>query len=167
MLDDADRRILSALQEDARLSNVDLARRVGLSESPCFRRTRALEADGVITGYHAALDRKQLGWTVAAYCLVNLVSHAEEHADAFHRAVAGEPRIVECMLISGSYDYILKVVARSVDDLADLTLKGILQFPNIRDVSTAIVFRELKTDAGVPVEPISIRGPDHPTVRRE
>ena len=167
MIDDADRRILAALQYDARLSNVELARRVGLSESPCFRRTRALEADGAITGYRAILDRKQLGWTVAAYCLVNLVSHAEENADAFHRAVAAEPRIVECMLISGSYDYILKVVARSVDDLADLTLKGILQFPNVREVSTAVVFRELKADAGLPVEGSNGRGVDQPGVRRE
>ena len=151
MLDDADRRILAALQDDARLSNVDLAKRVGLSESPCFRRTRALETAGVIAGYRAVLDRKELGWPVAAYCLVNLVSHAEDNAEAFHRAVAAEPRIVECMLISGSYDYILKVVARSVDDLADLTLKGILQFPNIRDVSTSIVFRELKADNRLPL----------------
>lgn len=147
-----DRRILRQLQADGRISNVELAARVGMSESPCLRRTRALEEAGVITGYRAMLDPKKLGFTLSAYVLVNLDQRTETDEEMFFTAVAREPRIIECAALTGPNDLILKVVARDIEDLADLTMHGILRLPSVKDIASCVVLRTIKADAGLPVQ---------------
>ena len=146
-----ERRILRELQRDGRLSNVELAERVGLSESPCLRRVRALESAGVISGYTAVVDRRRLGFDVVAYLQVNLDQRNETDTRLFLDAVDAEERIVECYAMSGSYDYLMKVVARSIDEYSDLTMHRILRFPGVKDVSSAFVLKELKSRPRLPV----------------
>ena len=151
LLDDEERRLLRELQTDGRMSNVELARRTHMSESPCLRRTRALEEAGVITGYRALVDARKTGFGVSAYVLVNLDQRAETDARSFFDAMTAEPRIQECVAVTGSSDLILKVVARDIEDLADLTMTGILRHPSVKDIASCIVLKKIKEDQGIPV----------------
>lgn len=146
-----DLKLLRELQRDGRASNVELARRTNMSESACLRRTRALEDAGVITGYRAEVNAKSVGYGVSAYVLVNLDQRTETDAHTFFNAVAKEPRIVECAAITGSNDLILRVVGRDMDDIAELTMSGILRHPSVRDIASCVVLREIKEDRGIPV----------------
>lgn len=146
-----DRRILKELQTDGRIPNVELARRVGMSESPCLRRTRSLEETGIITGYRAVVDPKAAGYTVNAYILINVDQRAETDDQRFFDAIAKEPRIIECAVLTGPNDLILKVVARDIDDLADLSMHGILRLPSVKDIASCIVLRQIKDNSGIPL----------------
>jgi Lrp/AsnC family leucine-responsive transcriptional regulator len=150
-LDRSARSILQWLQRDGRLSNVELARKVGLSESPCFRRVRQLEESGVIRGYAAVLDRRRLGLEVTAFVQVSLDKHPQANTPKFLAAVAAEPHIVECHAMSGSYDYLLKVVARSIDHFSELCMEHILKYPGVRDVASSFSLREVKCSREFPV----------------
>ena len=143
--------ILRVLQADGRLSNVQLASRVGMSESPCLRRVRALEEAGVIRGYGAQLDRRRLGLNILAFVHVSIDQREDADADSFLSAVQREPQVIECYAMSGSDDYLLKVAARDMDEIADLTMRRILQWPGVQHVSSNFVMEELKVDAGLPV----------------
>jgi Lrp/AsnC family leucine-responsive transcriptional regulator len=110
-LDTTDRKILAELQANGRISNTDLARKIGLSESPCLRRVRNLEASGLIAGYSALLDHRKLDLEIVAYVQVNLDQRSEADTNAFVKAVKKAPWIVECVAISGTHDYLLKVAA--------------------------------------------------------
>src|SRR5262245_6974888 len=107
--------ILTALQQDARLTVAELAEKVRLSTSPTWRRVKRLEEEGLITGYHAALDRRALGWGVLAFINVTIEDHSEAQASAFERAVASLPEIVACWSIAGSADFLLQVVSPDLD----------------------------------------------------
>ncbi len=144
-------RILRELQRDGRVSNVELAERVGLSESPCLRRVRALEDSGVISGYTALVDRRRLGFDVVAWLQVNLDQRTEADTRRFLDAVDAEERIVECYAMSGSHDYLMKVVARSIDEYSDLTMHRILRFPGVKDVSSAFVLKDIKSRPRLPL----------------
>lgn len=144
-------RILRELQRHGRMSNVELAERAGLSESPCLRRVKALEASGVITGYTAVLDRRRLGLDVVAYIQVNLDQRSEAETSKFLDAVRREERIVECHAMSGSYDYLLKIMAHTVDEFSDLMMHRILRYPGVKDVSSALVLDEVKNSRAVPL----------------
>lgn len=146
-----ERSILRELQRNGRISNVELAERVGLSESPTLRRVRQLENEGVIRHYAAVLDRRRLGLDVMAFIQVNLDQRTEVDTRRFLDAVRDEPRIVECCAMSGNYDYLLKVVADSIDEYSDLTMHRILRFPGVKDVASAFVLREIKTGQELPV----------------
>lgn len=146
-----DRRILRELQQDGKISNVELARRVNMSESPCLRRTKALEESGVIKGYQVRLDARKLGYPVTAYILVNLDQRTETDANRFFEAVRLEPRIVECVAITGANDLMLRVVARDIDDLSSLTMDGILRHPSVKDIASCIVLKHIKEDEGLPI----------------
>lgn len=146
-----DRRILRELQQDGKISNVELARRVNMSESPCLRRTKALEDSGVIKSYQVRLDAKKLGYPVTAYILVNLDQRTETDANRFFEAVRHEPRIVECVAITGPNDLMLRVVARDIDDLSNLTMEGILRHPSVKDIASCIVLKHIKEDEGLPI----------------
>ncbi len=146
-----DRRILKELQTDGRLPNVELARRVGMSESPCLRRTRSLEEAGIISGYKAVVNPKAAGYMISAYILVNLDQRAETDDQRFFDAIAKEPRIIECAALTGPNDLILKVVARDIDDLADLSMHGILRLPSVKDIASCIVLRTIKETSGIPL----------------
>ena len=114
-LDEIDRRILADLQEDGRMTNVELARRVGISAPPCLRRVRALEEAGFIRGYHADLNAEQLGFGVGVFAMVGLNSQAESDLVAFENRVKTWPLVRECHMLAGEVDFILKIVARDWD----------------------------------------------------
>ncbi|MDH4107969.1 MAG: Lrp/AsnC family transcriptional regulator [Gammaproteobacteria bacterium] len=149
-----DRKILATLQSDGRISNSDLARKIGLSESPCLRRVRNLEAGGVVAGYSALLDHRRLGLEIVAYVQVNLDQRSEADTSAFVKAVRNAPWIVECVAISGQYDYLLKVAARNIDHFGELTMKNLLRFPGVKDVSSSLVLASIKHNFGNTVWPI-------------
>jgi len=147
-LDITDKKILAELQENGRISNTDLARRVGLSESPCLRRVRNLEDEGVIAGYSAILDRRRLGFEMLAYVQVNLDQRSEADTNAFVKAVKKAPWIVECVAISGTHDYLLIVAAKNIDDFGELTMKKLLRFPGVIDVTSNLVLASIKDNHG-------------------
>jgi len=146
-----ERRILEVLQIDGRISNVELARAVNISESPCLRKTRALEESGVISGYRAVVDQKKAGYGISAYIMVNLDQRSEVDTAAFFDLVQSEARIVECVAVIGSNDMILKVVARDIEDLGQLTMQGILRHPGVKDIASSVVIKEIKAFSGLPV----------------
>lgn len=147
-LDVTDKKILAELQANGRISNTDLARRVGLSESPCLRRVRNLEDEGVIAGYSAVLDRRRLGFEMLAYVQVNLDQRSEADTHAFVKAVRKAPWIVECVAISGTHDYLLIVAAKNIDDFGELTMKKLLRFPGVIDVTSNLVLASIKDNHG-------------------
>lgn len=149
-LDDAERGILEALQEDGRMTNSQLATRVGLSESPCFRRVKRLEQGGLIRRYAALVDRRALGLQVMAFVEVTLERQPDAATADFLARVRAEPHIIECHAMSGSYDYLMKVVAKSIDHFSELCIKRILKFPGVKNVQSAFSLSEVKIDAAVP-----------------
>jgi DNA-binding Lrp family transcriptional regulator len=150
-LDAIDWKILKELQGDGRMTNVELARRVGISAPPCLRRVRALEEAGFIKGYRGLLDEKLLGFEVAAFASVHLSSQAEADLAAFEAFVRGQPMVRECWMLSGETDFILKCVAPTLTAfqafVAELT-----GAPNVRNVKTSLVLRNSKDEAMVPLE---------------
>jgi Lrp/AsnC family leucine-responsive transcriptional regulator len=133
------------------MSNVDLAQRVGLSESPCFRRVKALEENGVIRRYGAQLDQRALGLQVTAFVLVNLEKQDDQKQKGFLARVEAEEHIVECHAMSGSHDYLLKVVARSMDHFSELSMERILKFPGVTNIESNFSLVAVKENVGLPV----------------
>ena len=153
-LDPTDRKILAALQANGRMSNTDLSRKVGLSESPCLRRVRKLENDGVIAGYSALLDHRKLDLEIVAYVQVNLDQRSEADTNAFVKAVKKASWIVECVAISGTHDYLLKIAARNIDHFGLLTMKKLLRFPGVTDVTSNLVLASIKDNYGTAMWPV-------------
>ena len=150
-LDNIDLMILKELQDDGRMTNVELARRVGISPPPCLRRVRALEEKGYIHGYRGLLDERKLGFAVTAFAQVHLSSQADTDLRAFEAFVRSEPLVRECWMLSGEIDFILKCVAPDLKTfqafVADLT-----SAPNVRNVKTSLTLRNSKDAAMVPLE---------------
>ena len=150
-LDAIDWKILKELQEDGRITNVELASRVGISAPPCLRRVRALEEAGFIKGYRALLDEKLLGYEVTVFAMVHLSSQAEADLKAFEDFVRGKPLVRECWMLSGEIDFVLKCVAPDLKTfqafVAELT-----GAPNVRNVKTSLTLRNSKDAAMVPME---------------
>ena len=150
-LDDIDRNILRDLQDNGRITNVELARRVGISAPPCLRRVRALEEAGYIKGYRALLDEKLLGFEVTVFAMVHLSSQAEADLIAFEDFVRRQPLVRECWMLSGEIDFILKCVAPTLAAfqafVAELTAA-----PAVRNVKTSLTLRNSKDEAMVPLE---------------
>ena len=151
MVTSTERAILKELQRSGRLTNVELAQRVGLSDSPCLRRVKHLEETGIITGYTAIIDQRKAGFDVTAFIQVNLDQRSESETKKFLKAVHRKERIIECFAMSGGYDYLLKVIAHNIDDFADLTMRRLLRFPGVKDVASAFVLEEIKTRGPIPV----------------
>ncbi len=147
-LDPADKRILRELQSHGRLSNVELAERVGLSDSPCLRRVRRLEDETVIKGYSAVLDHRKIGLDIVAYIQVNLDQRSEANTAAFREAVADEPLIIECHALTGDFDFLLKVAAADLDAFADLSMKKILRYPGVNSISSSLILDVVKEQRG-------------------
>lgn len=141
----ADLRILRELGRDGRLSNVELARRVRMSESACLRRVRALEHMGAIAGYRATINPLAFGKVLTAYMLVNLDQRGATDAKAFLDVIRSDERIVTCAAVTGEYDLILEVAVSDVADLTDLTLDTLLKLPTVRDVVTCLSLRTYKS----------------------
>ena len=153
-LDVIDKKILAELQAHGRISNTDLSRKVGLSESPCLRRVRNLEDDRVIAGYSALLDHRKLGLEIVAYVQVNLDQRSEADTNAFGKAVKKAPWIVEYVAISGTHDYLLKVAAKNIDHFGELTMKKLLRFPGVTDVTSNLVLASIKDNYGNAMWPV-------------
>jgi Lrp/AsnC family leucine-responsive transcriptional regulator len=147
----ADLKILDVLQADGRISNVELAERVGLSPSPCLRRVKQLEADGVISGYAALVDRRKIGLGVIAFVEVQVDRHNDAVAEAFRAAIVREPEVVACYAMAGGYDYMLKVVAQTLDTYAELTLKRLLRIPGVKDIRSSFVLEVQKDSTALPL----------------
>ncbi|WP_020481710.1 Lrp/AsnC family transcriptional regulator [Methylomonas sp. MK1] len=151
-LDRYDRQILNILQADGRISNQELADRIGLSPSPCLRRVRALEEGGLIVGYRALLDAKALGLTLMALIHISMDQHTPERFSAFEAAVAGIPEVMECLLITGqTADYQLKVMVKDLDAYQELLLKRITSIPGVTGVHSSFVLRRVVDKTAFPV----------------
>jgi Lrp/AsnC family leucine-responsive transcriptional regulator len=151
IIDRVERGILQQLQQQGRMANVDLAAAVGLSESPCLRRVRALEERGVIAGYSARVDQRAVGLPVTAFVQLSLEKD-DQRTREFLDAVAREAHIIECHAMSGSYDYLLKIVARSMDHFSELALRGILRFPGVKDIESSFSLDTVKSDSPLPID---------------
>ncbi|UTA49329.1 Lrp/AsnC family transcriptional regulator [Simiduia sp. 21SJ11W-1] len=147
---DSERQILRLLQQNGRASNVELAQKVGLSESPCFRRVKQLEEAGVISGYAAIVDQRKLGLDVTAFVQVTLDQRLEQDTEAFLEAVAAEGHIMECYATSGDYDFLLRVVARNIDDFADISMRRILKFPGVKNIVSTFSLQTIKNSQVLP-----------------
>jgi DNA-binding Lrp family transcriptional regulator len=151
-LDAIDWKILKELQNEGRITNVELARRVGISAPPCLRRMRALEEAGIIRGYRALLDEKNLGYDLTAFAMVGLTSQAEAELLAFEERVRGWPIVRECYMLSGEVDFILKCVARDLKTFQTFVIEELTAAPHVGSVRTSLVIRPTKTEPMVPIE---------------
>jgi len=149
-LDAIDRRILAALQADARLSNLELADRVGLSASPCLRRVRRLERDGYIEGYRAMLQRERIGLGLTVFLGVKIDGHANERASAFEQAVVAMPDVIACHMVSGESDYLLEVVVADLAHYQRFLVGQLLNMPIVREVRSNFAIQTLKATAPLP-----------------
>lgn len=151
-LDKFDRRILEELQKHGRISNQELADRIGLSPSPCLRRVRALEETGIIAGYRAMLDPKQVGLNLMAVLSISMDRHTPERFDGFESAIADMPEVLECLLITGrDADYQLKVVVRDMDHYQDLLLHRITRIEGVSGVHSSFVLRRVLERTSLPL----------------
>ncbi|MBN8810888.1 MULTISPECIES: Lrp/AsnC family transcriptional regulator [Sphingomonas] len=149
--DDIDVRILGLLQDNGRMTNVELAERVGLTAPPCLRRVRALEQQGAITGYHAALDPAALGYNLTVFAMVSLKSQAEADLRAFEQMMADIPEVRECHMLNGEIDFILKIVAPDLQSFQHILTTRLTPAPNVEHVKTSLTIRTSKALPGVPV----------------
>ena len=150
-LDRIDRQILQLLQSDGRMTNIELARRVGITPPPCLRRVRALEAAGLIRGYHADLAPQALGFAVAVFAQVGLARQAESDLKAFEDLVASWPEVREAHMLAGETDFLLKIVAPDWDSYQRFLSAKLTAAPNVNQVKSALVLRVSKAAAGVPL----------------
>ena len=147
-LDATDRRILRLLQKDCRITNAELAEKANLSASACHRRVARLESDGLIAGYVALLDARKLGRPTTVYVEIALQSQAEDVLDAFEREVARVPDLLECHLMAGSADYLLKIMATDTEDFARIHRQFLSRLPGVRQMQSSFALRTVvKTTA--------------------
>jgi len=150
-LDATDRKMLRALQADGRMTNADLAKTVALSESACLRRLRALEGAGVISRYAAIINERAVGLPISVFVTVTLSSQAESALTAFETAIVGVPEVVECYLMTGGSDYLLRLVVRDVDDLERVHAKALTTIPGVTRVSSSVAMRTVVKRGALPV----------------
>lgn len=151
-LNSIDIRILSELQNNGRITNVELSRRAKITAPPCLRRMRALEKGGFIKGYHADLDAKSLGFEVAGFAFVGLSSQADPDLKRFEEQVRNWPLVRECYMLSGEVDFILKCVARDYSSFQTFVTETLTAAKNVARVRTAMVSRQIKSEPTVPLE---------------
>lgn len=143
-MDSKDRQILKELQADGRLSNQDLSERVNLSPSPCLRRLRLLEEAGVITGYAALVDQKAWGLPVTVFIRIKLERHGDEAVQAFERAIIDMPQVMDCWLMTGRSDYLLRVIAADLDDYEKFVRRELQRVPGIASIDTSFAYGRVK-----------------------
>ncbi len=156
-LDEIDRAILAELQADGRMTNVELARRVGISAPPCLRRVRTLEEAGLIRGYHADVDARALGFEVQVFAMVGLTSQAEADLAAFEARCRDWPLVRECHMLNGEVDFILKCVAPDLSTFQSFLTEELTAADNVASVKTSLVIRDAKDEPGVPFEVLEAR----------
>jgi DNA-binding Lrp family transcriptional regulator len=150
-LDATDWRILKELQANGRISNVELARKVGISPPPCLRRVRALEEAGMIGGYFAWLDEKSVGFEVIGFASVGLHSQSEADLRLFENRVLAWSLVRECYMLSGEADFLLKCVAPDLTAFQEFVIDELTAAPNVASVKTTLVIRRVKFEPGIPV----------------
>jgi DNA-binding Lrp family transcriptional regulator len=151
-LDKIDRKILKNLQDDGRITNVELARLAGISAPPCLRRVRALEEAEYIRGYHAHIDPHVLGFGVVIFAQVKLVSQAESDLKKFEDRIRQWARVRECFMLAGETDFLLKIVARDWDDYQHFLTEELTAAPNVTSVKSSLAIRATKEEPGIPIE---------------
>ena len=151
VLDATDRRILSVLQKEGRITNADLSERVNLSPSACHRRVQQLEEAGFIDKYVALLNTRMMGKPTTVYVEITLQSQAEELLDAFEREVARVPDILECHLMAGTADYLLKVVAEDTEDFARIHRQHLARLPGVAQMHSSFALRTVRQTTAIPV----------------
>ncbi|AML50060.1 MULTISPECIES: Lrp/AsnC family transcriptional regulator [Falsihalocynthiibacter] len=156
-LDPIDRKILAELQADGRMTNVELAKRVGISAPPCLRRVRTLEESGFIRGYHADVNSRALGFEVLVFAMVGLQSQAEVDLSAFEALCQGWPLVRECHMLNGEVDFILKCAAPDLSTFQSFLTGDLLTARNVASVKTSLVIRGAKDEPGVPFEVLEQR----------
>lgn len=156
-LDPIDRKILSELQADGRMTNVELAKRVGISAPPCLRRVRSLEEAGYIQGYHAEVNSRELGFEVQVFAMVGLESQAEAELSAFEEKCRSWPLVRECHMLNGEVDFILKCVSPDLSTFQSFLTGDLLTTPNVASVKTSLVIRGAKDEPGVPFDVLEER----------
>jgi DNA-binding Lrp family transcriptional regulator len=150
-MDDRDRAILRLLQDDGRLTNTDLAQKVNLSESACLRRVRLLEANGLIRGYSAVVDQKAAGYTLSVFLTITLNSQSQASLSAFEAAAARVPEIMECYLMTGEADYLIRVVAKDVDAFEALHAGALTRLPGVARITSSIALRTAVRRGALPL----------------
>ncbi|WP_407050250.1 Lrp/AsnC family transcriptional regulator [Methyloraptor flagellatus] len=148
-LDETDWKILAELQADGRMTNVELARRVGISAPPCLRRVRALEEAGIITGYRTMLDEKALGFDLTAFAFVSLATQAEADLVAFEERVRAWAIVRECWILNGDVDFMLKCVAKDLRSFQDFVINELTKAPAVAGVKTALTLKTAKSEPTV------------------
>lgn len=156
-LDPIDRHILAELQADGRMTNVELAKRVGISAPPCLRRVRTLEEEGYINGYHADIDARELGFEVQVFAMVRLQSQAEADLATFEERCRNWPLVRECHMLNGEIDFILKCVAPDLSTFQGFLTGELLKAENVATVKTSLVIRCAKDEPGVPFDVLEAR----------
>ena len=156
-LDLIDRQILAELQADGRMTNVELASRVGISAPPCLRRVRTLEESGYIRGYHAEIDARELGFEVQVFAMVRLLSQAEADLSRFEGRCRAWPLVRECHMLNGEIDFILKCVAPDLSSFQGFLTGELLKADNVATVKTSLVIRCAKDEPGLPFEVLEAR----------
>ena len=151
-LDQIDRKLLAELQAEGRVTNVELAQRVGLTAPPCLRRVRTLEESGVIKGYHAEIDASKLGFAITVFALVSLKSQAEEALRQFEDHMRGLPEVRECHMLNGEIDFILKIVSQDLQSFQEFLTSKLTPAPNVASVKTSLTIRTAKQLPGVPLD---------------
>lgn len=150
-LDAIDWRILKTLQDNGRITNVELAEKVGLSPPPCLRRVRALEEAGYIAGYRAMLNAEKLGFEVMVFAMVGLKSQAEAELSGFVERVKGWPLVRECYAVSGEADFMLKCVGANLHAMQEFIIKDLTAAANVDSVKTTLILRREKYEPGIPI----------------
>ena len=156
-LDEIDRKILAELQADGRMTNVELARRVGISAPPCLRRVRTLEEQGYIRGYHAEVDARALGFEVLVFCMVGLQSQAEADLSSFEARCREWPLVRECHMLNGEVDFVLKCAAPDLSTFQAFLTSQLVAAPNVASVKTSLVIRGAKDEPGIPFDILEAR----------
>ncbi len=151
-MDSIDLKLLSLLQSNGRMTNVELAQKVGLTAPPCLRRIRALEQAGVIRAYHADIDSSKMGFSITVFAMVSLKSQAEADLRAFETYLQSIPEVRECHMLNGEIDFMLKIVARDLQSFQELLTSRLTSAPNVSSVKTSLTIRTAKDLPGVPIE---------------
>jgi len=156
-IDKVDADILTRLQGDGRLSNARLAEQVGLSETPCWRRLKRLEDDGVIEGYQAVVNRRALGLGVMAFVQLTCSQHDEQTTAAFQKAIEASPQVLSCHNTTGDADFLLQVVAEDLDDYSRFVERVIRRLPGVTSIKSSLSLRELKSSNRLPIPEAALR----------
>lgn len=151
-LDRIDQQLLAKLQDNGRITNVELATQVGLTAPPCLRRVRTLEEQGIIKGYHADIDPQKLGFAITVFAMVSLKSQAEQDLKQFEDHVQSLPEVRECHMLNGEIDFILKIVARDLQQFQAFLTSHLTPAPNVASVKTSLTIRTAKHLPGVPLD---------------